>query len=187
MATQIKFALMTLVLTAAISCSVNKKQVTADKISPDQVAFIEYIQTQNGETLKGTAPQGRRVDGPTYRFDKATKQLNIIRKQEFQLDTVKAVLGNVRVLKGTAGTGLSMRLNFIGKFPYTSYNLTVSKVSRDGISIIFDKKEHLLKEGEVWETSTIDTSKIEPSTVIKTTTTYSIQYHGLIDKKGITQ
>jgi len=188
MTTQIRFILITLFLATAISgCSVNKQQAEKEFIQPDQIAFIEYIQTQNGEVISGTAPQGRRIDGPTYHFDSATKQLSIYRKANFLIDTVKAILGNGGILKGAAGSGLSLRLTGIGKFPHTMNKLTISEVSSKGLSIIFDKKKFILKEGEKWETSnsTIDTVKMEIPAIIRFTTTYSIRYHGLIDKKRI--
>lgn len=189
MTLQIRFILITSFTAIAIGCSVNKPQATEEFIKPDQVAFIEYIQTQEGEVLSGTAPAGRRIDGPTYHFDAATKQLNLYRKANFSMDTVKAILGNGGILKGAAGSGLSLRLTGIGKFPYTLNKLTISGVSSKGLSIIFDKKKLILKEGEKWETSnsTIDTVKMEIPAIIRFTTTYSIRYHGIIDKKGITE
>ncbi len=214
MIAQIKLLVITSILITSNSCSVNKQQGEKDFIKPEQVAFIEFIHTQDGEAISGTAPQGRRIDGPTYRFDKETKQLEIRRKESFSIDTVKVLLGTVKILKGVAGTGLSMRINAIGKLPYSLDNLTISKVSSKGISITFDKKKHLLKEGEEWEitidaTTNMDTPiiiKMKPQykdekiaekpetenktnipTIIKFTDTYKIIYHGLIDKKGVTQ
>lgn len=187
MTLQIRFFLITSFIAIAIGCSVNKQQASEEFIKPDQVAFIEYIQTQEGEVLSGTAPAGRRIDGPTYHFDAATKQLNLYRKANFSMDTVKAILGNGGILKGAAGSGLSLRLTGIGKFPYTMNKLTISGVSSKGLSIIFDKKKLILKEGEKWETSnsTIDTVKMEIPAIIRFTTTYSINYRGMIDKKRI--
>lgn len=189
MSTQIRLLPISLFIVIAISCSVNKKQVTEEFIKPDQVAFIEFIQDQNGEVISGVAPEGRRIDGPTYRFDKETRQLNIRREENFSIDTIKAILGNGKVLDGAAGSGLSLRINAIGRFPYTMYNLTILGVSKDGLSIVFDKKKHLLKDGEKWETSssTIDTIKMATPAIVKFTTTYKIYYHGMIDKKGITK
>jgi hypothetical protein len=174
-------------LIVTLSCSVNKKQVYKEFIKPEEVAFIELIQTQEGEVISGTIPPGRRIDGPTYGFDRTLKQLRILRKEKFSIDTIKAFLGNVRILKGSAGTGLSMRLSPISKLPFTLNNLTISDVSSKGVLVIFDKKEFLVQEGEDWKTSktSIDTIKAEVPTIIKTTTTYSITYHGKISKKGI--
>lgn len=189
MTRQIRLLFITAFIATIISCRVNKQQVNQEFIKPDQIAFIEYIQTQNGEVLSGTAPQGRRIDGPTYHFDQETKQLNIYRKVNFSIDTIKAILGNGGILKGAAGSGLSLRLSGIGKFPYTMNKLTISEVSNQGLSIIFDKQLILIKEGEKWETSssTIDTVKMEIPAIIKFTSTFSIRYHGMIDKKSITQ
>jgi len=172
-----------------LNCSASKLKEDNNFIKANQVAFIEFIQTQEGKALKGKAPEGRRIDGPTYRFDSETKKLEIIRKENFLLDTVKVILGNGRILKGAAGTGLSMRINAIGKLPFSMYNLTIKEVNAEGLSITFDGKPVVIKEGEKWETSTstVDTIKMDIPAIIKFTTTYSIKYHGLIDKKSITQ
>lgn len=189
MLAKVKLIIVASILITANSCRVNKQQASKDIIKPDQVAFIEFVQTQEGELISGTAPQGRRIDGPTYRFDKETRQLTLLRKDDFSIDTVKAFLGYVRVLKGAAGHGLSMRLNAIGKLPYTTNNLTISEVGSKVVNIIFDNKAVQINEGDSWETtkSTIDTIKMETPTIIKYTITYSIHYHGLIDKKGVIQ
>ncbi len=158
-------------------------------INAEQVAFIEFIQTQEGKAIKGRVPEGRRIDGPGYHFDNESKKLEIIRKDNFLLDTVKVMLGNGRILKGAAGTGLSMRINAIGKLPYSIYNLTIKEVNAEGLSFNFDGKPIFIKEGEKWETTTskIDTIKMDTPAIVNYTTTYSIIYHGLIDKKLITQ
>lgn len=178
-----------LVVLLSLSCSVNKQQVNKNYINAEQVAFVEFIQTQDGKVISGNAPKGRRIDGPTYRFDAEIKKLEIIRKENFLLDTVKVILGNGRILKGAAGNGLSMRINAIGKLPYSMYNLTIKDVNAEELSINFDDKPVVIKEGEKWETSTstIDTIKMDIPAIINYTTTYSIKYHGLIDKKNILQ
>ena len=189
MLAKVKIALGASILIVVSSCNVSKPQADKSFIKSGQVAIIELIESHDGEALKGRAPEGRRIDGPTYRFDKETKKLEINRKENFAIDTVKALFGYVRILKGAAGSGLSMRLNAFGKFPYTTNNLIIKEVNSEGVKITYDKKELFLKAGEIWETqsSTIDTLKMETPAIIKYTTTYSIQYHGLIDKQGITQ
>lgn len=186
---QIRMFSILLVVLLSFGCSVNKQQVNKNYINAEQVAFVEFIQTQDGKVISGDAPKGRRIDGPTYRFDSETKKLEIIRKENFLLDTVKVILGNGRILKGAAGSGLSMRINAIGKLPYSMYNLTIKDVNAEGLSINFDGKSIVIKEGEKWETttSTIDTIKMETPAIINFTTTYLIKYHGLIDKKNILQ
>lgn len=182
----IAFTLITIFL---LSCSASKQQINTDFIKPNQVAFIEFIQTQDGKAIKGRVPEGRRIDGPGYHFDNESKKLEIVRKENFLIDTVKVILGNGRILKGAAGTGLSMRINAIGKLPFSMYNLKIKEVSNQGLSIEFEGKPISIKEGEKWETTTskIDTVKMESPAIINYTTTYSIKYYGLIDKKSITQ
>jgi hypothetical protein len=193
---QIKRLAIISTLILAYSCSVKKQQVithaqplTDEFIRPEQFAFIEFIQTKDGEVLSGAAPQGRRIDGPTYHFDKETKQLDIYRKVDFLVDTLKAILGNGGILKGAAGSGLSLRLTPIGKFPFTMNRLTIVKVSSQGVHIIYNNEEAIIKEGEEWKraSSTIDTIKMETPAIIRFTTTSSVRYHGMVDKKGVAQ
>ena len=178
-----------ILIIAITSCSSSKQSVKKDSVAQNEVAFLEYYQTQAGEVLSGTMQQGRRIDGPTYRFDPATKELKLLRKENFSIDSITVLLGNGKVLKGTSGSGLSMRINAIGKLPYTMSNLTITMVSRKGIYFIFEKKKLLLKEGEEWRTSkvSIDTIQLDPLAIVKTTTTHTIQYHGMLDKKRVVQ
>lgn len=190
----LKVLLFSSILIIGFSCNISKKPITITKqaedefIKSNQYAFIEFIQIQEGLVLEGNALEGRRIDGPTYRFDKETMQLESYRELNFSFDTVKAILGNGVILKGAAGSGVSLRLSAISKFPYTMNKLTILGISSKGLSIVFDEKEQLVKEGEQWETSStnIDTLKYGTHTIIKYTTTSSIRYHGLIDKNRAT-
>jgi len=184
-----KLSIFISMLMAFMGCSFNKHHAEKNFIDPDEFVFLEYYQTQEGEVISGTAPHGRRIDGPTYRFDKATKKLDFLRKVDFSIDSVKVILGNGKILKGASGSGLSMRINAINKLPYTLNNLTISNVNGKGIYLIFDKKKLLLKAGDEWQTSTvsIDTIKTGSLSIVKTTTTHSIRYHGKLEKKGVNQ
>ncbi len=184
-----KLLVTILMLTAFTSCSSNKHIEKQELLDPNTFAFVEYIQTQEGEVLEGKVPPGRRIDGPAYRFDKETKKLELLSKVNFSFDTVKIILGNGKILKGASGSGLSMRINAIGKLPYSMYNLTITEISSKGIRLLFDKREILLMAGEEWKSSTIsiDTIKSEPRSIVKTTTTHSIRYQGNLDKKGMTR
>jgi hypothetical protein len=170
-----------------ISCGVNKNKSSEQFIKNDEIAFIEYIQTKESELVSGTLPRGRRIDGPTYHFDQEAKQLKILRKETFSLDTVKAFLGNVRILKGGSGSGLSMRLSAIGRFPFSMNDLKLLNIDRNGVKLVYDKNEILLQEGKEWKLSksSLDTINVNEPTIVRTTTTYSIIYHGKIPKKGI--
>lgn len=178
-----------IILLFIVSCSsVKKNSVQKDFIGSNEFVFIEMIQTQEGFAMKGESQQGRRIDSPTYRFNSDTKQLQILRKDNLSLDSIKILLGNVRVLSGSAGTGVSSRLKNITKLPHTENNLTIKNVDKKGICLVYDKQEFILEEGKEWKTSItkLDTIKADQPTITKTIITHKIQYKGKFSKSSIT-
>lgn len=187
MKTSLNILLILSLLLINSSCSFKKQTTPVDFILPSEVAFIEFIQTQEGEVLKGNPPSGRRIDGPTYRFDKTTKELEVLRRPDFSIDTIKVVVGNGKILKGAAGKGLSFRLNASKRMPFDCNNLTIAGIGDKGASLIFDSKKLLLAEGEEWSTSSYRTDTIKTATIaiVKIKTTYLIRYCGKINKSNI--
>ena len=171
----------------SLSCSVNKQNSKSNSIKSDEVAFIEFYQTYIGEVISGTVPKGRRIDSPTYRFDQTTKVLEALRKPDFSVDTLKVIIGNGKILKGEAGTGMSSRLTGLSKLPYTLNKITFKEVGSKGLLIKVDNIETLIKEGEPFEkTETrIDTIKSESNVIVKLTIKSTINYQGFIKKTGI--
>ncbi|NOU17653.1 MAG: hypothetical protein HOO91_08850 [Bacteroidales bacterium] len=169
-------------------CTVEKQTNLSGFIGPNEFVFIEYYLTQEGEVLSGTPPRGMRIDGPTYRFDKETKQLDIRRKDNLLRDSIKILLGNGKILKGSAGSGISFRLTNITNLPYTNNQLTINKIDKNRIYFTFDKQKYTLKTIDEWQSSTtrIDTIKTVEPTIIKTKFTYTLRYHGKLNKKSIT-
>lgn len=178
-----------IILLFIVSCSgVKKNSIQKEFIGPNEFVFIECIQKQEGEVIKGSMDlRGKRIDSPTYRLDSETKQLQIHRQDNLSIDSIKILLGEVRVLEGSAGTGVSSRLTNITQLPYSNNKLTITKVDQNGIDIIFDKQEVNLTEGKEWQTSQtrIDTIKIDKPTIVKMTTTYTIHYQGKLNKSSI--
>jgi hypothetical protein len=185
--TALRISGLLLVVSFFNCCGVGKHSNKDEIINPEKVAFVEFSQTQQGEVISGKAPTGKRIDGPTYRYNKEQKQLTILRKESVAVDTLRAIIGYTRVLKGTAGNGVSSLINPIYKFPSSISKLTLSNVTNRGIFIVFDLKKLFLKDGDDWQLSTskIDTLKQDPIVIVKNTTTYTIRYHGLINKKDI--
>lgn len=169
-------------------CTIEKRNSLRSFIAPNEFVFIEYYLTQEGEVLSGTPPRGMRIDGPTYRFDKETKQLDISRKDNLLRDSIKILLGNGKILKGSAGNGISFRLTNITNLPYTNNQLTINKIDKNRIYFTFDKQKYTLNINDQWQSTTtkIDTIKTADLTIIKTKLTYTLQYHGKLDKKLIT-
>jgi hypothetical protein len=182
-----KIVLGLFLLITTTSCNFNIHQSKNSFIGKDEVAFIEFYQTLEGEVISGTQTPSRRIDGPTYRFDRTEKTLQLLRKDIFSIDTVSVILGNGRVLKGASGSGISNRITLIGKLPYTMNNFTINKINKDGIFVTFNRKEFVLKAGEEWQTTdvSIDTTRSESPTITKTKITYTINYFGKIDKKAV--
>lgn len=179
------FLLSTLALFMS-NCSVNKQSISA--IGDNDVFFVEYILTQEGQVVSGNPPQGMRIDGPMYRFVKETKQLDIKRNDGLIMDSIKVLVGSGKILKGAAGSGVSTRLAGINKLPYTENRFTLMNIDDKSIQFKFDNQKIKLKEGEDWKyTKTyIDTIKAEAISLISITSTYTVRYHGIINKRNIT-
>jgi len=156
-------------------------------VDSNNFVFIEYIQTTEGKEISGTAPKGQRIDGPTYQFNKEKKELNINRKPDFSFDTVKAVIGSGKVLKGAAGSGVSTYLKTINSLPFAVGKLTINKIDKKGVYITHDGKNVLIQNGEEWNDNITytDTIKGVQQSIVEFKTTYSIRYGGLIDKKSV--
>jgi len=186
MRTILKISIIGILLTT-LSCSVNKQNSKLDYIKSDEVAFIEYYQTYIGEVISGTVPKGRRIDSPTYRYDLTTQQLDILRKPDFSVDTLKVIIGNGKILKGGAGTGMSSRLAGLSKLPFTLYKVTFLDVNSKGLLISDDNKETLIKQGMPYEKveTRVDTIKSESNVIVKLTIKSTINFQGLIKKSGV--
>jgi len=169
------------------SCSFNKQDSFKNYIGDNEFVFVEYLLTQEGEVISGNPPKGMRIDGPTYRFDKETKQLDIHRTDNLQIDSVKILLGNGKILKGAAGGGVSTRLSNIKNLPYSENKLTINKIDKNGISFTFDKQKVKLKVDDEWQSSTTrtDTIKMAEQAIVKIKTTYLVRYYGKLSKKNI--
>lgn len=169
-------------------CTVEKQTNLRSFIGLNEFVFIEYYLTQEGEVLSGTPPRGMRIDGPTYRYDKETKQLDIHRKDNLLRDSITILIGNGKILKGSAGSGISFRLTNITNLPYTDNKLIIYKLNKNRIHFTFDKLKYTLNTADEWQSSTtkIDTIKTAEPTIIKTKLTYTLRYHGKLNKKSIT-
>ncbi len=175
-----------LVLTILCACSGAKRSLKI--IDPDKFIFIEYIQTNEGKQLTGKAPQGPRIDGPAYHFDSEKMELRVNRKPSFSIDSTKIILGSGKVLRGVAGSGVSVNLNEVETLPYTMGKLKIRKINKTGVYISHDGKSVFIKNGADWQDtmSYTDTLTEPQPAVVEFKTTYTIRNWGLISKKSIT-
>jgi len=180
-------SLVIVTLFISTGCSININNSTSSYISQDEFAFIEYITTQDAEVLSGNYPRGKRIDGPTYRFDEETKQLQIHRRNNLSIDSIKILIGSGKVLTGAAGSGVSTHLTNTRTLPYVDNKLSINKIDRKGISLTFENQNKTIKEGEKWEfaTTRVDTIKMDEPSIIKMRTTYSVRFWGILSKSSI--
>ncbi|MHC1703025.1 MAG: hypothetical protein AB9846_03855 [Tenuifilaceae bacterium] len=184
--TPVKTIIVVLIIFCS-SCSFNKQNSFKNYISDDEFVFVEYLLTQDGEVISGNPPKRMRIDGPTYRFDKETKKLDIHRTDNLLADSIKILLGNGKILKGAAGGGVSTRLTNITNLPYSENKLTINKIDKNGLSFTFNNQKMSIKVDEEWQSSTTrtDTIKMAEPAIVKTKTTYLVRYYGKISKKNI--
>lgn len=170
-------------------CAIKKQNSLKGLIAPNEFVFIEYFSTQEGEVILGTAPRGMRIDGPTYRFDENTKQLNIRRKDNLSIDSVMVLLGNGKILKGAIGSGISFRLTNIKALPFTDNQISIDKITKSKLYFRFGKQKFSIDTGCEWQSEPsikIDTIKMDEPSIIRIKSTYTIRYHGILNKKLVT-
>lgn len=185
----LNFGLICIVIASIMfsGCKTSKKGKL--QIEPGKVFFIEYIQTDEGTTITGKAPQGPRIDRPSYSYDRDKKTIQLNQQVRFSIDSCNIILGSGKILKGAAGSGASTQLSEIKKLPYNQGALTITKIDSKGMHFTYNNEKNTIPEGNEWNTSQTrtDTLKMAQPVVIETKSTIIIRYHGKIDKKSIVQ
>jgi hypothetical protein len=158
-------------------------------IAPSEFAFVEYYQTQEGVAVQGDVPQGRRIDGPTYRYDRQTRTLEVNREIGTPLDSISVLVGIGKILKGAAGAGVSSFLRGTGHLPFTFDKLTIRGIDAKGLHVTHDGRDAVVAEGGEWKDIRVSTDTLPHSdnAIVRFTTTYSIRYHGLIGRQALRQ
>lgn len=176
---------MLLILTLG-QCRFREQKSTPMAIAPSEFAFVEYYQTQEGVAVKGNVPQGRRIDGPTYRFDRKTRTLEVNREIETPLDSIRVLVGIGKILKGASGAGVSSFLRGTGNLPFTFDKMTIRGIDAKGLHVTHDGRDAVVAEGEEWKDIRVSTDTLpSDNAIVRITTTYSIRYHGLIGKQAL--
>lgn len=163
------------------ACS-SKNKMSKSAGAQNEFAFIEFFQTSEGKILQGKVPPGRRIDSPTYSFNKDTRVLQVFRSESFAVDSLVAVLGTGKILKGAAGSGVSSVLIGINKLPFSYSDLEILKIDPKSISIRYKDESITLQIGQEWTKSKTetDTIKLEEVSIVEILSTTKIQFHGFL-------
>jgi len=169
-------------------CS-SKNKMAKSEGTQSQFAFIEFFQTSEGKVLQGKVPSGRRIDSPTYSFNKDTRDLQVFRSNDFAVDSLVAVLGTGKILKGAAGSGVSSLLIGVNKLPFSYSDFEILKIDSKSASVRYKSENITLQIGQEWtqlKTQT-DTIKLEEVSVVEILSTTRIQFHGFLPDSLITR
>ncbi|MGE0076789.1 MAG: hypothetical protein AB7S48_02920 [Bacteroidales bacterium] len=168
-------------------CTVVKQSTLDISISSDQFAFVEFIQSTSGKVLKGTPPQGKRIDRPIYRFNVDDRSIRVNGSLDFSIDSLKVLLGSVKVLKGTAGNGASSALIGVNYLPYRYSNFEIVGIDPTNLSVMVDNVKHDIRVGQEWQKSVTvtDTLNFNGAVIVENTIVTRIKFHGLLSKASL--
>ncbi len=163
-----------------------KKQV--QQLPADELAFIEYYVTFDGKAIKGSPPEGMRIDGPTYSFDPTEGVLNCQMSTITNPNEQIGVIGMGRVLRGTEGGGLSSRIDGISLLPYKTGELVVEKITKKDITVNLLGETFAIAIGEnakkiVERTDTLNYDVVPA--IVQKTITYQVSYKGIIKRSNL--
>jgi len=155
----------------------------------DKFVFIEHRQEEDGRVIEGDYPPGPTIDFPTYMFDPYSGTLA---SQEFTFDIdddLKVIYGKSTALRGTAGGGMSSKLNGVYRFPYEDEELVLRGVDEHGNAhIIYRDDQIVIESGDEWEYSTTrrDTiGRVRDRSIAEFTKTIRIINYGMLNKSNI--
>ncbi len=175
------------ILPVLCGCKTSKK-VGKLPTSSDVFAFIEFYQTNEGETLEGTPIQGPHIHGPNYTFNNDTGELFAL-NSSISKDALRILLGKGLILKGSKGGGIHTELISYTELPIVDGKLKITSLSNQEIEFLWEDSPVLLRVGEKWMNSfsAVDTVQIpQGEWIVKNTTTYMLVYHGMLQKKNLT-
>ncbi|MEW5846986.1 MAG: hypothetical protein AB1777_12085 [Bacteroidota bacterium] len=163
------------------SCASNRNAEKAG-VKDDHVPFIEFYTITEGKALSGAPVQGRRIDGPGYSYNPETQKLDIYRNNLSDSLNIKLYLGVGKVLKGTAGQGVSSTVIGVSNFPYTVNNLTISKATNTIVYCLLKGKRFELRPGQEYLITESKTDSLPNSSVVQTTTTWKVTFTGFVNQ-----
>jgi hypothetical protein len=187
---KLRIVLLSIVGLVAIfmfSCKSSKK-VAKWQMAPNEYAFVEYYQTNDGRVIDGEVDPGRRIDGPTYSFNPETKEVMSYLSQSFNKDSLFLLLGRGLVLRGTQGGGMHSRLIEVNSFPYVDGKLTIQSINESGVTIKWEEETFSINPGDMWERTITKTESIDSyngKAVVEVISTYTIKFHGFLQKEKL--
>lgn len=182
-----KLALSALSLAILLSGCSSKKSVTQESFKQsNSFAFVEYYQTSEAKVISGSIPSGRRIDSPTYHYNKENSTVESYRNLSFKPDTVILVLGTGRILKGAAGSGVSSLLIGTNKLPLSYGELKIIAIGKESVKVELKGEKITIATSSKWEkTSEYNDTINDQSTILRRTITDRISFHGFIPKDSL--
>lgn len=170
-----------LVFALVLSCASGRKTnnaVEGDALLP----FIEFYTITEGKAISGVPGQGRRIDGPGYSYDAESQTLDIYRNKPADSLNVMLYIGVGKVLKGTAGHGVSSNIIAVESIPYSYGDFTVLRSTKSSLECLLKGVKIELKPGQEYTTAESKTDSLPNSSVVQTTTTWRIAFVGFVKK-----
>lgn len=165
-----------------LSCASNSKM---EKTSGNDnlIPFVEFYTVTEGKVLSGTPYPGKRIDGPGYSFDSKNQKLDIYRNNIPDTLGIKLYLGVGKVLKGTAGQGVSSMVIGVNNLPFTHNDFTITNATKTKIGCLYKGERFVLKPGQEYLFTETKIDTLPNTTVLQTTTTWKVTFTGFVKNK----
>ena len=170
------------VFTLILSCASNTK-MEKEQGKNDLVPFVEFYSITEGKALSGVPYQGRRIDGPGYSYDPKTQKLDIYRNNITDSLSIKLYLGVGKVLKGTAGQGVSSTIIGVNEYPFSYNEFTITNATNYKVNCYFKGKQFVLKPNQEYLITETKIDSLPNATVLQTTTTWKVTFTGFVKNK----
>jgi len=146
------------------------------------IPFVEFYTITEGKALSGNATPGRRIDGPGYSYDSVSQKLEIYRNNLTDTLNIKLYLGVGKVLKGTAGQGVSSTIIGVNNLPFTHNDYTITHATNSKVNCLFKGKKFVLIPNQEYSLSETKIDSLPNSTIVQTTIIWRITFTGLVRK-----
>lgn len=168
-----------LVIILLFSCS-SSARIEKPREENDLVPFVEFYSITEGKALCGTPYPGKRIDGPGYSYDSKNQKLDIYRNNIPYTLGIKLYLGIGKVLKGTAGQGVSSTIIGVNQLPFTYNDFTITNATNYKVCFYFKGKQLVLKPNQEHFITETKIDSLPNATVLQTTTTWKVTFTGFV-------
>lgn len=170
------------VVFALLSSCVSNAKIGNEQGENNLIPFIEFYSVTEGKALSGTPYPGRRIDSPGYSYDSNTQKLDIYRYKIPDTLSIKLYLGVGKVLKGTAGQGVSSTVIGVNELPFTYNDFTITNATNNEANCYFRDKHIALKPNQEYFITETKIDSLPNATVLQTTTTWKVTFTGFVKK-----